>query len=160
MKSTIFLCFPVFLFLFFFLRKTVPEVLKLKAIRKLPWNWKPSGNWMDILHKTSKILCLGFVSWDIMLEIFIIPSHRYISLNRILTSLEDNKPIKRIRGSSHARQEVSCSPQNPYFWKTSSKENHYKGLLCDACGGNIYKYLSDILLRSGTGREIFFLPST
>lgn len=132
-------------------------MLKLKAIRKLPWNWKPSGNWMDILHTTSKILCLGSVSWDLVLEIVIIPSHRYISLNRILTSLED---IRNIGRSSHARQEVSCSPQNAYYWKISFKENHYKGLLCDACGGNFYKYLSNILLRSGAGREIFFLPSS
>lgn len=144
--------FHFFLLLFFSIRKTIPE--SAKAIRKLPWNWKPSGNWMDIIHTTSEI-CFGSVSWDLVLEIFIIPSQRYISLNRILTSFEDNKPIRDIRRSSPARREVTCSAQNAYCWKTSSKENHYKGLLCDACEGNIYKYLSDILLRSSTGREIF-----
>lgn len=135
-------------------------MLKLKAIRKLPWNWKPPGNWMDILHATSKVLCLGSVSWDLVLMNFIIPSHRYIPLNRALTSLEDNNNIRHIRRSSHTRQEVSCSPQYAYCWKIPFKENHYNGLLCDAYRGNIYKYLSNILLRSGTGREIFCLPST
>lgn len=77
---------------------------------------------MDILHTTSKILCLGSVSWDLVLEIFIIPSHRYISLNRIFTSLEDNKTIRHIRRSSHARQEVSCSSQNAIVEKDLLKK--------------------------------------
>lgn len=56
-------------------------MLKLKATRKLSWNWKPPGNWVDIPHATSKVLCLGYVSWDLVLTVFIIPSHRYLPLN-------------------------------------------------------------------------------